>query len=37
MLRMAMFDKKTGDQRFQAMMQEFVQTHYNKDVSTEDF
>ena len=37
MLRMMMFEAKTGDQRFQAMMQDFVKTHYNKDVSTEDF
>lgn len=37
MLRMMMFDRKTGDQRFTAMMQDFIKTHYNKDVSTEDF
>jgi Carboxypeptidase regulatory-like domain/Peptidase family M1 domain len=37
MLRMMMFDRKTGDQRFMAMMQDFIKTHYNKDVSTEDF
>jgi hypothetical protein len=37
MLRMMMFDRKTGDQRFSAMMQDFVKTNYNKDVSTEDF
>ena len=35
MLRMMMHDK--NDARFQAMMKEFVQTHYNRDVSTEDF
>jgi aminopeptidase N len=32
-----MFDRKTGDQRFMAMMQDFIKTNYNKDVSTEDF
>ena len=37
MLRMMMFDRKTGDQRFIAMMQDFIKTHYNQDVSTEDF
>jgi hypothetical protein len=37
MLRMLMFDRKTGDQRFKAMMQDFVKSNYNKDVSTEDF
>jgi hypothetical protein len=37
MLRMMMFDRKTGDQRFMAMMQDFIKTNYNKDVSTEDF
>ena len=37
MLRMMMFDRKTGDQRFQTMMQDFVKENYNKDVSTEDF
>src|SRR2546423_1751387 len=37
MLRMMMFDRKTGDQRFQAMMQDFVKSNFNKDVSTEDF
>ena len=26
-----------GDAKFQAMMKDFVQTHFNKDVSTEDF
>ena len=28
---------KAGDARFQAMMQDFVKTHFNQDVSTEDF
>ena len=41
MLRMMMYDtrnpNRNPDERFQAMMKEFVQTHYNKDVSTEDF
>lgn len=39
MLRMMMFDhrKGTGDAKFQTMMQDFVKTHYNKPVSTEDF
>ena len=37
MVRMMMFDRKTGDKRFIGMMQDFIKTHYNKDVSTEDF
>jgi aminopeptidase N len=37
MLRMMMFDRKTGDKRFMEMMQDFIKTNYNKDVSTEDF
>ena len=37
MLRMMMIDPKTGDRRFMAMMQDFIKTHYNQDVSTEDF
>ena len=37
MIRMMMNDRKTGDDKFRAMMQDFVKTHYNKDVSTEDF
>ena len=37
MIRMMMWDNKTGDEMFRKMMQDFVQTHYNKDVSTEDF
>ena len=37
MLRMMMWDRKTGDAAFQEMMQDFVQTYFNKDVSTEDF
>lgn len=38
MLRMMMFQPKgDGEARFQAMMKDFVQTHFNQDVSTEDF
>jgi hypothetical protein len=38
MLRMMMYDpNKGGDARFQAMMTDFVKTHFNQDVSTEDF
>ena len=38
MLRMMMYDQKNGgDARFQAMMKDFVQTYFNKDVSTDDF
>jgi hypothetical protein len=37
MIRMMMYDEQTGDGRFKAMMKDFVQTHFNKDISTEDF
>ena len=38
MLRMMMFDPgQGGDARFQAMMNDFVKTHFNQDVTTEDF
>ena len=37
MLRMMMYDRSTRDSRFKAMMQDFIKTHYNLDVSTEDF
>ena len=38
MLRMMMYQQsKGGDALFQAMMKDFVQTHFNKPVSTEDF
>lgn len=38
MLRMMMYSQaKGGDARFQEMMKDFVQTHFNKPVSTEDF
>jgi len=38
MLRMMMMQHgQAGDARFQAMMKDFVKTHFNQDVSTEDF
>ena len=38
MLRMMMYSpQKGGDQRFQEMMKDFVKTHFNQPVSTEDF
>jgi hypothetical protein len=37
MLRMMMWDSKTGDERFKVMMREFVKANYNKPASTEDF
>jgi hypothetical protein len=38
MIRMMMFNQGgKGDARFQAMMKDFVQTNFNRDVSTEDF
>lgn len=38
MLRMMMYKQgQGGDAAFRAMMQDFVQTHYNQAVSTEDF
>lgn len=36
-LRTMMWDPKTGDQRFSAMMKDFVKTYYNQNVSTQDF
>ncbi|MDQ2855613.1 MAG: hypothetical protein M3R68_04735, partial [Acidobacteriota bacterium] len=36
MIRMLMFEPKTGDERFKAMMQDFIKTNFNKDISTED-
>src|SRR5437762_3399941 len=37
MLRQMMFDRANGgDKRFMAMMQDFIKSHYNQDVSTED-
>ncbi|MBI3649849.1 MAG: carboxypeptidase regulatory-like domain-containing protein [Acidobacteria bacterium] len=37
MLRMLMWDRTTGDQRFKEMMKDFVKTHFNTNVSTMDF
>ncbi len=38
MIRMMMFNQDgRGDAKFQAMMKDFIQTHFNQDVSTEDF
>ena len=37
MLRMMMWDPKTGDERFFTMMKDFVKTHLNQNVSTADF
>ncbi len=37
MLRMMFYVHGDGDKRFQEMMKDFVQTHFNQDVSTEDF
>jgi Carboxypeptidase regulatory-like domain/Peptidase family M1 domain len=38
MLRMMMYQQREGgDARFQTMMKDFVQTHFNKPVSTESF
>ena len=37
MIRMMMYQSRDGDARFQAMMKDFIQSHYNQDVSTEDF
>jgi Carboxypeptidase regulatory-like domain/Peptidase family M1 domain len=38
MIRMMMFDHKGGgDAKFREMMADFIKTHFNKDVSTEDF
>ncbi|HEX6186590.1 MAG TPA: carboxypeptidase regulatory-like domain-containing protein [Pyrinomonadaceae bacterium] len=37
MLRMMFHDPRDGDRRFQVMMKDFVQTYFNRDVSTEDF
>jgi len=37
MLRQMMFDHAAGgDKRFMEMMQDFIKSHYNQDVSTED-
>jgi hypothetical protein len=37
MLRMMMWDPKTGDDRFFTMMRDFVKTYFNQNVSTDDF
>jgi hypothetical protein len=37
MIRMMMWDRKTGDQNFKAAMQDFVQTYSGKSATTEDF
>jgi hypothetical protein len=37
MLRQMMYDAKTGDERFIAMMREFVKSHHNRNASTESF
>jgi len=37
MIRMMMFDNKTGDQNFKTTMQDFVQTYSGKAATTEDF
>jgi len=38
MIRMMMYNRGgAGDAKFQAMMKDFIQTHFNQDVSTEDF
>jgi len=37
MLRWMMYDRQTGDQKFMAMMRDFVKSHYNDNASTETF
>jgi len=37
MLRMMMYDQRTGDAQFKLMMKDLVQTHFNRDISTENF
>lgn len=37
MLRMLMWDPQSGNARFTALMQDFVKTYYNSNISTEDF
>ena len=37
MMRMMMWDRKTGDQNFKAAMQDFVKTYSGKAATTEDF
>jgi hypothetical protein len=37
MVRMMMWNPKSGDQNFRDFMQDFVKTYYNRPASTEDF
>ncbi len=37
MIRMMMWDPRTGDQRFKETMKDFVRTHTNQPATTEDF
>ncbi len=37
MIRMMMWEPKTGDERFRALMQDFVKTYSNQSASAEDF
>jgi hypothetical protein len=37
MLRNMMYDNKTGDQQFIALMRDFVKTHFHQNASTESF
>ncbi len=37
MLRMMLYDNRTGDQQFKALMQDFVSTYRGKPATTEDF
>src|SRR5436309_14796181 len=37
MMRMMMWDRRTGDENFKTTMHDFVQTYTNRAASTEDF
>jgi hypothetical protein len=37
MLRMLMWDPQSKDSRFSEMMRDFIKTHFNSNVSTQDF
>src|SRR5438034_10677947 len=37
MVRMMMWDRRTGDENFKTTMHDFVQTYTNRAASTEDF
>lgn len=37
MIRMMLWEPQTGDNRFKAMLKDFVKTHQNRPASTEDF